>query len=289
MSVAVRTHVNDFGAGVTGLDLNNLSDAEVSEVRALWLRHQVLYFPDQPMTHAQLTAFTRKLGPFGDDPYVASIAEHENILEIRREPEEAVSPFGAAWHSDWSFQRKPPAATLLHAKTVPPVGGDTLYADGYAAFEALDAAEQDRLRGLTAVHSARRPYSHQGFLAGGGDKRSMKILPSDSALDVQEHPLVRTHPETGRDALWVNAVYTIGIKALDERVAGELLARLFRHSVEDRFVYRHQWAENMLTIWDNRCVQHCAQGGYDGHRRVMHRTTVAGDEPVTRQIAFSAG
>jgi taurine dioxygenase len=107
----------------------------------------------------------------------------------------------------------------------------------------------------------------------------MKILPSDSAYEVREHPVIRTHPETGRKVLWVNAVYTIGIKGMKEEQSAPLLKRLCRHATEDRFVYRHRWAANMLTVWDNRCVQHCAQGGYDGHLRVMHRTTVAGDRP----------
>ncbi len=279
MSVAIRAHANDFGAGLTGVDLTNLDEGELAEIRAAWLKHQVLYFPDQPMSHNELAAFTQQIGPFGYDPYVAPIAENEHIIEIRREPDEAVAPFGTAWHSDWSFLEAPPAATLLHAKIVPPVGGDTLYADGYRAFEALSAAERSELKDLTALHSARRPYSHQGFYAGGGDQRSMKILPSDSALAVQEHPLVRTHPETGRDALWVNAVYTIGIKDMSEADSEKLLKRLFEHAVRDEFIYRHHWTANMLTIWDNRSAQHCAQGGYDGHRRVMHRTTVAGDRP----------
>lgn len=282
MSVAVAAEANDFGATVSGVDLTNLHDSQVEQIRALWLKHQVLSFPEQRLNHDQLAAFTLQLGAFGLEPYVAPVRDHEHILEIRREPDEAVQPFGASWHSDWSFQPEPPAATILHAKIIPPVGGDTLYADGYAAFAALSADEQDYLKTLRALHSARRPYSHQGYQAGGGDQRSMTILPSDSALEIVEHPLVRTHPETGRQALWVNAVYTVGIKELDEDAASQLLARLFAHSIEDRFVYRHRWQTNMLTIWDNRCVQHCAQGGYDGHRRVLHRTTVAGDRPFLR-------
>ena len=279
MSLAVQPQVNDFGAAITGVDLSNADEDLVAEIRRIWLNHQVVYFPDQFMSHEQLAAFTLKLGPFGHDPYVAPISEHEHIVEVRRDPAETASPFGGAWHSDWSFQVTPPSATILHAKVVPPVGGDTHYADGFAAFEAMSAGEQSELKELTALHSARRPYSHQGFFASGGDKRSMKILPSDDALDVQEHPLVRTHPESGRDALWVNSVYTVGIKAMPEVESAALLQRLFAFSTQDRFVYRHRWTANMLTIWDNRSVQHCARGGYDGHQRIMHRTTVAGDAP----------
>ena len=268
-----------FGAHVTNLTLGNLTNAEVDELRNAWLAHQVLAFPDQVMSHAMLEAFTLRLGEFGHDPYVAPIDGHQNILEVRREPDEKVAPFGSAWHSDWSFQECPPAATLLHAKEIPPIGGDTWYADGYAAFAALEPKTQDYLCSLTALHSARRPYSHEGFVAGGGRERSMKILPSDSALEIMEHPLIRTHPETQRKVLWINQVYTIGIKELNNTESDQLLKRLLAHSVEDRFVYKHRWSANMLTLWDNRSVQHFAQGGYDGHRRVLHRTIVAGDRP----------
>jgi taurine dioxygenase len=279
--LTIRPNPTGFGAAVSGVDLARPLDAgTVTEIRRAWLRHQVVFFPDQPMSHEDLERFTRYLGDWGNDPYVAPIDGHPHILEIRRNPDEAVAPFGGAWHSDWSFQESPPSATILHAKIVPPVGGDTLYADGYAAFDALSDADKADLEGLTALHSARRPYSHEGYKAGRGDERSMKILPSDSAYAVQEHPLVRTHPETGRKALWVNPVYTIGIKGFEEAVADRLIKRLCQHAVEARFVYRHRWAADMLTVWDNRSVQHCALGGYDGHLRVMHRTTVAGSRPV---------
>ena len=145
--------------------------------------------------------------------------------------------------------------------------------------EALEAAMRDDIDELVAIHSARRPYSHRGFLAGGGKDRSMTILPSDQALGTQEHPVVRTHPETGCKALWVNSVYTVGIKGMGEAQSKPLLEKLFAHATREEFVYRHRWAENMLTMWDNRSVQHCARGGYNGHRRVMHRATVAGDAP----------
>lgn len=280
MNIKVSARSNGFGAAITGVDLGKpLNDREVDDIRAAWLTHQVVYFPDQPMAHRDLERFTRYLGDWGHDPYVAPIDGHPHILEVRRNPDEPVAPFGGAWHSDWSFQAAPPSATILHGKEIPPVGGDTWYADGYAAYEALDDTDKRRLEGLTALHSARRPYSHEGYQAGRGDERSMKILPSENAYEVQEHPLIRTHPETGRKVLWVNSVYTVGIKGMDDATAAALLKRLCRHATEDRFVYKHRWAKNMLTMWDNRSVQHCAQGGYDGHLRVMHRTTVAGDRP----------
>jgi taurine dioxygenase len=279
--LTVRPNPSGFGAALSGVDLGKpLTGEAVSEIRHAWLRHQVVFFPDQPMTHDDLERFTRYMGEWGHDPYVAPIEGHPHILEIRRNPDEPVAPFGSAWHSDWSFQESPPSATILHGKVIPPVGGDTLYADGYAAYDALSDSDKAQLEGLTALHSARRPYSHEGYQAGRGDERSMKILPSDAAYDVQEHPVIRTHPETQRKSLWVNAVYTIGIKDMDEEQANALIKRLCQHAVREDFVYRHRWSPNMLTMWDNRSVQHCALGGYDGHLRVMHRTTVAGTRPV---------
>lgn len=281
MSLNVATNANGFGAAITGISLARpLSEPMLAEIRALWLEHQVVYFPDQPLKHHELEQFTLAFGEFGCDPYVKPVEGHANILEVRREPDEAVSPFGSSWHSDWSFQSQPPAATILHAKITPPSGGNTLYADGRAAYEALSASMQSELGDLEAVHSARRAYSHEGYKASGGSDRSMTVLPGDSAWATQLHPVVRTHPETGRKALWVNPVYTIAIHGMTDTASKRLLDELFRHALKEKFIYSHQWSANMLTMWDNRTVQHCAQGGYDGYRRVMHRTIVAGDTPV---------
>ena len=201
MALRVSPHAANFGAAVEGLDLADAADGDrlnewMPEIRSAWLAHQVIYFPRQPLTHAQLSAFTLGLGDWGDEPYLAGIDTSPHIVEIKREAGEQASPFGSAWHSDWSFRAEPPAATLLHAKIIPPMGGDTLYADGYRAFEALPASLQDSLVHVSALHSARRSYSHAGFLAGGGNRRSMRILPSDTAYATQAHPVLRTHPET---------------------------------------------------------------------------------------------
>lgn len=280
MPLEVYPNTGGFGATVTGIGLAGALGADtVAAIRAAWLAHQVLVFPDQPMTLTDLERFTASIGPFGDDPYVAPVPGHPHVLEVRREPDERPVPFGSSWHSDWSFQATPPAATLLHAKIVPPTGGATLFADGYAAWDTLPRREQVCLARLTALHSARRPYSHEGYVAGGGPARSMKILPSEAAWQVQAHPLVRVHPETGRAALWINPVYTIGIQGMSDSAGRALVERLAAHATQERFVFRVEWSPDMLVLWDNRCVQHRATGGYDGHRRVMHRTTVAGDRP----------
>ena len=279
-SIEVRARPGGFGAEIRGVDLSaSLPAEQLSAVKDAFAVHGVIWFPDQPLTHDQLERFTQQLGPFGWDPYVAPLADRPHILEVRREPDEKTSPFGSAWHSDWSFQETPPAATLLHAKVVPPVGGDTLYADGIAAYAALSPVMQGMLEGLRAIHSASRPYGPNGAYANEAPGRSMKIITSVEAEKTFAHPLVRRHPVTGRPALFVNPVYTIGVEGMTEAESAALLGFLFKHMTDEAFVYRHIWRPNMLTIWDNRRALHNATGGYDGHLRVMHRTTVAGDRP----------
>jgi len=269
-----------FGAEVTGLDLGApLPGRTLAAVKAAFLAHGVLWFPDQPLTHDQLEAFTLQLGPFGWDPYVAPLADRPHILEVRREADETARVFGGGWHSDWSFQETPPAATILHAKVVPPVGGDTLYADGVAAYEALSPAFREMLAPLRTIHSAARPYGPSGFFAQEEGRKGMTILSSPEAEKTQGHPLVR-RLDDGRRALFINPTYTVRVEGFSDAESETLLAFLYKHMLADAFVYRHRWSADMLTMWDNRRAMHNATGGYDGHLRVMHRTTVAGGRPV---------
>ena len=276
----VTANVGGFGAEITGLELSRPLPPETLDlVKAAFVRHGVVWFPDQPLDHDQLEAFTLQFGAFGEDPYIAPLAERPHIVEVRREPDEKATVFGGSWHSDWSFQETPPAATVLHAKVVPPTGGDTLYADGVAAYEALDPALHRAIASRKAVHSAARPYGTKGFYAGEVGRKGMTILPSAEAEKTFAHPLARTLVD-GRKALFINPVYTLGVEGLSEADSSAMLSALFTHMLDDRFVYRQRWAANMLTMWDNRRLTHNATGGYDGHLRVMHRTTVAGERPI---------
>jgi taurine dioxygenase len=278
--LTITPNERGFGAAVTGIDLARpLPPETLAAVKAAFLAHGVLWFPEQPLDHDQLEAFTLQLGPFGWDPYVAPLADRPHILEVRREPDEKASVFGGGWHSDWSFQETPPSATILHAKVVPPAGGDTLYADGVAAYEALSPAFRQMLAPLRTIHSATRPYGPGGYFANDENQRSMKILWSPEADKTQVHPLVRTLDD-GRRALFINPTYTLGIEGFAEAESAALLAFLYKHMMADDFIYRHAWSANMLTMWDNRRAMHNATGGYDGHQRIMHRTTVAGGRPV---------
>ena len=277
----VAPSASGFGAVVRGLSLAApLDEATMGEVRQAWADHGVLSFPDQPLSLDQLEAVTLQFGPFGVDPFIAPMPGRPNVLELRREPDEKATNFGAGWHSDWSFQPAPPAATLLHGQVIPPVGGDTLFADCAGAYAALSPVMQEMLAPLRAIHSAGRAYGTKGVFARETEKRTMQIIVSEEADKTHTHPLVRTHPVTGEKALFVSPVYTLGIEGMTPAESQAILGFLFAHMTQEAFVFRHRWAKDTLLIWDNRRTVHLAEGGYDGHLRVMHRTTVAGEVPV---------
>ena len=264
------------GARITGLDLSQpLDPATVAEIRTAWLEHHVLAFPDQAMSDDDLERFTLYFGGFGDDPFFAPITGRQHIAAIRREAAEQSPLFAENWHSDWSFQARPPAGTCLLAIDIPPTGGDTLFANQHAAWEALSGSEQARYADLVAVHSARLPYAPDGSYGKGDKGRSMNIRPSLAALATQTHPLVTAHPETSRRALFSTLGYIVGIEGMADDQAIPLLLDLQKWQGDERFVYAHQWEPGMLILWDNRSVLHKATGGYEGHRRELHRTTIA--------------
>jgi taurine dioxygenase len=260
---------------VEGVDLRHLTARETAEIRTSWLQHQVLAFVNQTLALEDLERFARTLGPFGVDPYFESVPGHPHVAQVRREPDEQTPIFAESWHSDWSFLEHPPAATVLYGNVIPPVGGDTLFANQYAAWDALPASTKSLLKDKQGIHSARRGYSRQGAYGERDQGRSMAIRYSDEALATQLHPIGRVHPETGRTALFVSPGYTIGIDGMPEVESNALLLELFKHQAQEEFVYRHQWSQGMLVMWDNRCVVHAATGGYQGHRRLLHRITVA--------------
>jgi taurine dioxygenase len=246
----------------------------LAQIRAAWLRHQVIFFPGQHLAVEDLERFAQCMGPFGEDPYIAPIPGHDHVVQVKREPDETTPIFAESWHSDWSFLPCPPAGTVLYGSVIPPTGGDTLFANQYLAWDELPADLRRAVHGRMGIHSARRGYAPQGMYGERDKGRSMAIRWSETAMRTQVHPIGRVHPETGRTALFVSPGYTIGIEGMAEDEAQALLMSLFRHQAQERFVYRHRWSEGMLTLWDNRCLVHAATGGYEGHRRLLHRITV---------------
>lgn len=271
----VTAHDAPCGATVRGVDLRQTLPADtLHALRQAWLQHLVLSFPDQALTLDEFERVALSIGPFGQDPFFITLPEHPHIAQVRREADEKTSLFADNWHSDWSFLPQPPAATLLLGNIIPPVGGDTLFANQYAAWDTLPAALKTAVAGRMGVHSARRGYAPQGRYGRGDVGRSMTIRSDESAMATHPQPIGRVHPETGRTALYVSPAYTIGIDGLPDDEAQPLLRELFAHQGRDDFVYRHRWQADMLLLWDNRCLVHAATGGYEGHRRLLHRITV---------------
>jgi taurine dioxygenase len=272
--ITVIPIAGSLGAEIGGVDLAHLDDATVAAIRAAWLEHLVVFFRDQPLTPEEFLAFARRLGEPSRYPFVPGIDGYPEIIAVTKLPHETVN-FGGIWHTDTAYLDVPPMATMLVAREVPPVGGDTLYANMYAAYEALSPALREVLDGLTAVNTS--------ALADVSKTREDRIAESGAADDreyVAEHPVVRTHPETGRKALYVNVAHTARFGGMTEEESRPLLQYLFAHSVRPEFTCRFRWTVGALALWDNRCAMHNPVNDYHGSTRRMHRITLAGDRPA---------
>ena len=275
MRVNENLSKNGIGVEVSEFSLSDLTEENIAFLRAKWVEYGLIVFPKLPLSHDEFKDFALSFGEFGDDPFISSLPDYPNIAEIKRSAKEKATPFGGTWHSDWSFMKKPPSATLLHSKIIPPVGGNTLFANTEKAFAALSDEMKDKLRNLKVIHSAKIPYADDGFYALEKEERSMKILPSKEAKATFSHPMIKIHPETKKECLFINPVYTINIEDFSEDESQQLLWELYEHMIQDQFIYEHVWNENMLIMWDNRTVMHQATGGYDGYDRLLHRITLA--------------
>lgn len=281
MGLSVEPTGASCGAFVTGIDLSaELSADCIAELRAHWTEHKVLAFPDQQMSNDDLERFTLYFGEFGDDPFFGHIDGHEHIAAIQRNADEKTPIFAEIFHSDWSFMEVPPAGTVLYGITIPPHGGNTLFADQVAAYERLPDALRDKADGLTAIHSAQRGYAPGGLYDESDQQsgRSMKIIASEKAFETCEHPFVRTHRETGEKALFSSAAYITGFADMPEEESTALVVEFYGHQSSEAVTYSHPWQKDMLVMWDNRSLLHSATGGYDGYDRLLHRTTIADTE-----------
>lgn len=277
MGLEVKRSDQGCGATVGGVDLSMpLAADQVKQLRALWLEHHVLSFPGQDLDDDDLERFTQYFGPFGDDPYIKPIPDRKHVIAVRRDADEEAPLFAENWHTDWSFQQRPPAGTCLYGITIPPHGGNTHFANQHAALDAMPESLRSPLEGKQAIHSARGGYAPDGAYgeADQGTDRSMDIISSDEALATQLHPIIRRHDETGRLGLYGCIGYVIGIEGMKDDEANELLAAWYHWQTREEFVYSHAWEPDMLVMWDNRSLLHRATGGYDGYERHLHRTTI---------------
>ncbi|NNC55173.1 MAG: TauD/TfdA family dioxygenase [Pseudomonadales bacterium] len=277
MKISITRSGQACGATVQGVDLSvELDSSTIATLREAWLAHKVLVFPGQKLTTEDLERFTLYFGPFGHDPFIEPIVGHPHVIAVQRAADETGPIFAdSAWHTDWSFQKTPPAGTCLYGITIPPQGGDTLFANQQLALQKMPATLRSKLEGKRALHTARLAYSPQGVYGDTAKQTmSMKFSPSDEATAEQYHPLIRIHPETGEEVLFGALGYMLGVEGMPEDQALELLSELHNWQTREEFQYRHRWEANSLLMWDNRSVLHCAQGGYDGYARLLHRTTI---------------
>lgn len=275
MTITVRPIAGVIGAEISGVDLSRLSDDLVGEIRAAWLEHLVVFFREQPLSKDDFLAFAKAIGEPGLYPFLPSLENFPEIIEVKKLESETTN-FGGIWHSDTVYLDEPPMASMLLAREVPPFGGDTEWASMYAAYEALSSNLKAFLDSLNAVHDS--------ALADVSKTREDRIAEAGYGNITDQvfesvHPVVRTHPETGRKALYVNVAHTVEFEGMTEAESRPLLEYLFAHQTRAEFTCRFRWEVGSIALWDNRCAMHNPINDYHGYRRVMHRITLRGDVP----------
>lgn len=264
------------GAMVRGVELSQpLGTDEIEGLRRCLNEHKVIFFRDQNLDAEALMRFGRYYGDLIVHPNLKAEGNHPEVITVRREPgDQAI--VGAEWHTDTTCLEAPPMGAILVGHEVPPSGGDTIFADQQLAYEALSPAMRATLDGLNAVHND----SRVGGKAGLNARRSVKIDESEAwQLTESVHPVVRTHPETGRKGLFVNIAYTRRFENMTEAESEPLLDFLYRHGERPEFTCRFQWEPGSVAFWDNRCLKHIAVNDCPGHRRLMQRVQIAGEVP----------
>ncbi|MDX5362350.1 MAG: TauD/TfdA family dioxygenase [Alphaproteobacteria bacterium] len=272
----IRPIAGALGAEIHGVDLSrDLDEGTVSAIRQAWLQYLVVFFRDQNLDSDAFMAFARAMGEPVEYPFVHGLDGYPEIIQVAKMEHEKVN-FGGVWHTDTAYLEHPPMGTMLVAREIPPYGGDTLYASGYAAYDALSDGMKRMIDGLVAINSSAKAdvtKTREDRIKDSGRDEAAKVFEA-------AHPVVRTHPETGRKALYVNTAHTVRFDGMTEEESAPLLAYLHAHQVRPEFTCRFRWQPGSLAFWDNRCALHNPVNDYHGHRRVMHRITLKGDRPV---------
>ena len=272
----IRRIAGALGAELHGVDLTQPLSADLQQdIRAALLQHQVIFFRDQDLVPEQFMRFAHVLGQPVEYPFVKGLEGFPCVIEVKKLEHERIN-FGGIWHSDTTYLQEPPMGSMLLAKEIPPYGGDTLFANQYMAWEALSDTMKSLLDGLQGISSSAKAdvsKTREDRIKTDGKESAPKDY-------IAHHPLVRTHPETGRKALYVNIAHTSGIVGMTDAESAPILNFLFQHQVKPEFTCRFVWQPHSLAVWDNRCTQHNPVNDYHGFRRVMQRITLAGDKPV---------
>ena len=271
----VKKIAGALGAEISGIDLSRGMSNDLSrEVRQVLLDHQVIFLKRQDLSPQQFLDFAKAMGVPVEYPFVKGLDGFPHIIEVKKLEHEKVN-FGGIWHSDTTYLEEPPMGSMLLSREVPPYGGDTMFANQYLAYDSLSSTMKDVLSGLVGISSSARAdvsKTREDRIKSDGRNSAPREFRA-------EHPIVRTHPETGGKALYVNIAHTAGIKGMTDGESAPLLEFLFRHQVKPELTCRFQWEPNAIAFWDNRCTQHNPVNDYHGFRRVMQRITLKGDKP----------
>ncbi len=283
MTIEVTPLSEAIAAEITGVDVAKAGDEEFRDIHRAHLDHGVIVLRDQHLPPEQQIAFSRRFGDLDYqvlDQYALPGLREILVLSNKKANGKPLGlpDGGRRWHTDMSYNDEPPLGSLLYGLEVPPEGGNTKFANMYAAYDALPEDLKRTVAGLRAVHDYQRHYKKADAKSGG--KRAKLRDDQIESLQPAVHPIVRTHPETGRKSLYIDEGHTVGIDGMDDDEAAPLIRRLYEHSIQPQFVYSHSWRQFDLVFWDNRCVMHQAQPyDQDKYVRHMHRTTVKGDRP----------
>ncbi|MDH4017787.1 MAG: TauD/TfdA family dioxygenase [Actinomycetota bacterium] len=279
--IEVRPLAGTIGAEIRGVDVSRPVDAPLArKIKDLLVDHAVLVLRDQAIDRAQHLAFARTLGEPDRHPIAQGMDEMPEMIRVHKPAGEAAF-FGTSWHTDNTFFERPSAITVLHGVTIPPYGGDTLYASMERAWQGLSKPMQAFLQPLKARHSARPAFDPSVVGQAKYDgAASIKYEMSDAVYAEVLHPVARTHPDTGRISLFVNPMFTLGIEGLEKHESDALLEMLYAHATRPEYTCRVRWEPNTLVLWDNRQTQHYAVDDYANHERLMYRVTLKGERPA---------
>lgn len=272
------TPLKGAGAEITGVDLRALSPDEFDAIRAAYAEHGVIFFRDQSLTEEDHIAFARRWGPININRFFLAHERYPEIALVLKEKEQKTN-IGGGWHTDHSYDAEPAMGSVLVARELPESGGDTWFASMYAAYETLDAATKKEIEGRRAIHSAKHIFGSKKDNFYNANEDTGKRIGNSAAADVLEdvaHPIVITHPASGKKALYVNPGFTIRVDGLSETASADLLSRLYAHAMKPEHAYRFKWQPGSVAFWDNRSTWHWAMNDYHGHKRLMHRITIEG-------------
>ena len=271
----VQKIAGSLGAEITGVDLSQgVSTALAQEIRAVFLEHLVIFFRDQHLNTSQFMALAQSMGEPVEYPFVKGLEGYPKVIEVKKLEHERHN-FGGIWHSDTTYLPQPPMGSMLYAQVLPPHGGDTIFANQYQAYDELSEEIKQTIEGLKGISSSAKADVSKTR----EDRLKTDAKQAQPSSIESHHPVVRTHPETGRKALYVNVAHTAGIVGMPPEQSDPLLLHLFQHQVKPEYTCRFQWRTGSLAFWDNRCTQHYPVNDYHGYRRILHRITLAGDTP----------